>query len=236
MSTLLTNINKDGVILLSGGMDSVTLLHHLKNEYPEANIHALNIYYGQRHKLEIKYAKAHCKKLNVPFNEIKLNFIGDMTRKVSSMIDDSDIEVPNQDYNPDETPSTYVPFRNAIFAVIAASYCETNDLHNIYYAGHMGDSGANYWDCTTDFVRKINALLSMRNLLLVAPFIDIKKSDIAKIAKQYKKLDLSKTWSCYNGGDIHCGTCSTCRERILAMKEAGHVDKTEYIENPYQVK
>ena len=73
----------------------------------------------------------------------------------------------------------------------------------------------------------------MRDILLVAPFIDKTKSAIADLAKKYKQLDLSKTWSCYNGGDIHCGTCSTCRERILAMRDSGYNDKTEYLENPY---
>ena len=230
----MVNSIKDGVVLLSGGMDSTTLLYHIKNEYPDSNIHALTMYYGQRHKNEIKFAKAHCKKLDVPYYEIKLDFVSKITENVSSLVKDSELEIPNKEYDPDETPNTYVPFRNAMFTMIAASYCECNNLKNIYYAGHIGDSGVNYWDCSQEFVNMINHTLVMRDILLVAPFIDKTKTYIASIAKKYKKLDLSKTWSCYNGEDVHCGTCSTCRERILAMKNAGYKDKTEYLENPYK--
>ena len=85
----MVNKIKDGVVLISGGMDSTTLLYHIKNEYPDANIHAMTMYYGQRHKNEVKFAKMHCKKLNVPLYEMKLDFIGKMTENVSSLIKDS---------------------------------------------------------------------------------------------------------------------------------------------------
>lgn len=228
------NLKNEGVVLLSGGLDSVTLLYYLKNKYPDDEFHALNMYYGQRHKQECKFAKMHCKKLNIPYTELKLDFMAKMTENVSSLIKDSELEVPNQEYNPDETPNTYVPFRNAIFIMIAAGYCETNKLTNIYYAGHMGDNKANYWDCTEIFVQYINDVLYLREVALKAPFIRNTKEEIVKLAMNYDNLDLSKTWSCYKGTDIHCGVCSTCRERILAMKNAGYNDKTEYIENPYE--
>lgn len=222
-----------GVVLISGGMDSVTLLYHIKNLYPDATIHAITMYYGQRHKKEIFCSRYWCKKLGVSFHEYKLSFISDITKDVSSMIGASKIDVPNEEYDSTKTPSTYVPFRNAMFTMIAACYCESNNLTNIYYAGHAGDSGVNYWDCSTEYYDRMNNLLSLRGITLNAPFINMTKVDIARVAKQYKKLRLEKTWSCYNGNDIHCGTCSTCRERILAMKGAGIVDKTPYITNPY---
>ena len=227
-------LKKDGVILLSGGLDSVTLLYDLKNNYPDAELHALNMYYGQRHEQESKYAKMHCEKLNIPYTELKLDFIPKICANTSSLIKSSELEVPNQEYNPDETPNTYVPFRNAIFTTIAAGYCESNNLTNIYYAAHKGDDKANYWDCTPQFVEYMNDILYFRKVALVAPFIDKTKEEIVKVAMNYKDLDLSKTWSCYNGADIHCGVCSTCRERILAMKNAGYNDKTEYMQNPYE--
>ena len=229
----LTNNPNNGVVLISGGMDSVTLLYHIKNLYPEATIHAITMYYGQRHRKEMFYSRYWCKKLNIPFHDYKLGFIGDITKDVSSMIGASKIDVPNEEYDSNKTPSTYVPFRNAIFTMIAASYCESNNLTNIYYAGHVGDSGANYWDCSMEYYDKVNSLLALRGIVLRAPFLSKTKVDIAKVAKQYKDLHLEKTWSCYNGNDIHCGTCSTCRERILAMKGAGIVDKTSYVTNPY---
>lgn len=225
----------DGAVLVSGGMDSITLLYHLKQLYPDANIHAISLYYGQRHNQEMRYAKYWTKKLNVPFYTYKLSFVSDITKNVSSMIGASSIDVPNEEYDCNKTPSTYVPFRNPLFTMVAAMYCESNKLYNIYYAGHAGDSGANYWDCSVKYFDKMNQLLALRNMRLVAPFIELTKVDIARVAKKYPDLHLEKTWSCYNGDTIHCGTCSTCRERIMAMKGAGLVDKTQYKENPYKV-
>ena len=223
-----------GVILLSGGMDSVTLLNYLKHEYPDAEFHAINLYYGQRHKKEIEYSKYWCDKFNIKYISYDLGFLKDIVKGVSSMVSDSKLEIQNKEYDVNETPTSYVPFRNAIFTVIASSYCESNNLYNVYYAGHRGDAGANYWDCSIEFVDTINELLMMRNIKLIAPFINYTKADIAKTAKELN-VDLSKTWSCYKGGDIHCGICSTCRERILAIKEADMIDNTEYEENPYDV-
>lgn len=225
--------NYDGVVLVSGGMDSITLLHYIKNEYPVAKIHALNMYYGQRHKKEQEYCKYWCDFLNVPYTEYNLSFYYDMIKDVSAMVE-NDLEVPEKEYDPNETPVTYAPFRNLLFVIIGSIYCECHGLKKIYYAGHAGDAGANYWDTTVEFLNKTNELLAMRGIELVAPFINITKGSIAKIAKHYKDLDLSKTWSCYKGEDVHCGVCSTCRERILAMIEAGIEDKTEYKENPYK--
>ena len=225
--------NHSGAILISGGMDSVTLLHYIKNEYPEADIHAINMYYGQRHKKEQEYCKYWCDYLKVPYTEYNLSFYNDIIKNVSAMVGNNNLEVPEKEYDPTETPITYAPFRNALFVIIASAYCESNNLHNIYYAGHAGDSESNYWDCSPEFLDNINKLLEMRDIKLVAPFINKKKSDIAKLSLNYPELDLSKTWSCYKGGDIHCGVCSTCRERITAMILAGVDDKTEYKVNPY---
>ena len=226
--------NHSGVALVSGGMDSITLLHYLKNEYPDAELHALNMYYGQRHKKEQEYCKYWCDYLKVPYVEYNLSFYNDIIKDVSSMVGNNNLVVPDKEYDPNETPLTYAPFRNLLFSVISAAYCESNGLHNIYYAGHASDAGANYWDCGIEFVNKTNDLLSMRDIKLVAPFINKTKTDIARLSLNYPQLDLSKTWSCYKGGDIHCGTCSTCRERIIAMRDAGVDDKTEYKKNPYK--
>ena len=222
-----------GVVLLSGGMDSVTLLNFIKHEHPDATIHAINLYYGQRHKQEMEYSKYWCEKLNIKQSSYNLEFLKDMVKDVSAMVSESKVEVPNKEYDPNEVPATYVPFRNAIFTIVAAAYCECNQLYNIYYAGHRGDAGSNYWDCTEEFVQSINRLLFLRGIKLNAPFIHYTKADIAREAKRLN-IDLSKTWSCYKGGIIHCGVCSTCRERILAIKEAGMDDPTEYLENPYK--
>lgn len=224
----------DGIILVSGGMDSMTLMHMLKHQNPNIKLMALNMYYGQRHEIEMEYCKYNCTCLNIPYNEVKLNFYNDIIKDVSAMVGNNNIEVPNKEYDPEETPVTYAPFRNALFITIAAAYAESNGMNTIYYAAHKGDEVSNYWDCSDEFFDKMNALLSMRDIKLVAPFINIKKVDIAKIAKDIPTLDLSKTWSCYKGDKVHCGVCSTCRERILAIRDAGIEDKTEYLENPYK--
>lgn len=224
----------DGVILISGGMDSVTLLHWLKHEYDGINLHALNMYYGQRHKKEQKYCKYWCKKLEVPYTEYKLNFYNDIIKGVSAMVGNSDLTPPDKEYDPTETPVTYAPFRNALFTIISAAYCESNNLKNVYTAIHFGDAASNYWDCSKEYLDKINNLLAMRGITLNAPFVDMKKADIARTAKTLPGFKLEKTWSCYKGGEVHCGTCSTCRERILAAKEAGLIDHTVYAENPYK--
>ena len=225
---------RDGVILISGGLDSVSLLHILKHKNPDIKLYALNMYYGQRHKKEQEYCKYNCDLLNVPYIEYNLQFYNDIIKDVSAMVGNNDLEVPDKEYDPNEVPITYAPFRNALFTIISAVFCETHKLNTIYCAIHRGDSESNYWDCSPEFVTNMNSLLFMRSIRLIAPFMNIKKADIVKLGSTIPTLDFSKTWSCYNGGEKHCGHCSTCRERILSFKTCNIEDPTEYLDNPYK--
>jgi 7-cyano-7-deazaguanine synthase len=222
-------VEKSGVCLVSGGLDSMTLLNKLRYENPNMNLHALSFIYGQRHKSkELFYAKYWTRKLHIPYTIHLLKSLGDITRGVSAMIAESSIQPPDKEYDPNEEPLTYVPFRNAIFATLAASYAESNGLNTIYYAGHAGDAGSNYWDCTKAYVENINKLFAMRGISYEAPFIDITKDQICLEGKKIPGFDHSKTWSCYKGGKIHCGTCSTCLERQQSFITSGVIDKTKY--------
>lgn len=229
----MSNTKDSGVILASGGMDSMSLLHILKYNDPDGDYHVLNMYYGQRHKKEQEYCKYNCDLLKVPYTEYNLEFYNNIIKGVSAMVGNNDLLPPDKEYDPNETPVTYAPFRNMLFITIAAAYCEANNLNSVYTAIHFGDSESNYWDCTKEFANKMNSILSMRGIELRTPFVNIKKTDIAKMVKDIPTFRFDKTWSCYRGGEKHCGHCSTCRERILAIRDAGINDPTEYEDNPY---
>lgn len=214
---------KDSIIIVSGGMDSVTLLYDKQFEISLA----VTFDYGSNHnKREIEFAKIHCKKLGIQHIVIPLTFISDYFK--SSLLEGADA-IPNGHYADENMKSTVVPFRNGIMLSIACGLAESKGLKKVLIANHFGDH-AIYPDCRATFIESMNEAMAYgtyNNVNISAPYTGISKADIARIGKKLG-IDYSMTYSCYKGGENHCGQCGTCVERKEAMIAAGIDDKTKY--------
>ncbi len=214
---------KDSVIVVSGGMDSVTLLYDKKEEIALA----VTFDYGSKHNArEIAWAKVHCGRLGIRHIVIKLDFM--QKYFTSSLLEGGD-EIPEGHYADENMKSTVVPFRNGIMLSVAAGIAESNGLKKILIANHGGDHTI-YPDCRPEFIGAMDRAIAngtYEDVRIDAPYTNITKADIAKIGKRLG-IDYSETWSCYKGGERHCGKCGTCIERKEAMALAGIDDRTEY--------
>ena len=215
---------KNGLIVLSGGMDSITMLYDFQDKIKMA----ISFDYGSNHNMrEIPFAKLHCRRLKIKHYTIHLGFMHKHFK--SSLLEGADA-VPNGKYNEENMKSTVVPFRNGIMLSIAAGIAESHGLNAVYIANHAGDH-AIYPDCTPAFVDAISKAAeagTYNNLKIIAPYTNITKTDIAKKGKALG-IDYNETWSCYKGGNAHCGTCATCNERKMALRAAGIDDRTIYL-------
>ena len=215
---------KNGLIVLSGGMDSITMLYDFQDKIKMA----ISFDYGSNHNTrEIPFAKLLCRRLRIKHYTIHLGFMHKHFK--SSLLEGADA-VPDGKYNEENMKSTVVPFRNGIMLSIAAGVAESYGLNAVYIANHAGDH-AIYPDCTQDFVDAISKATeagTYNHLKIIAPYTNITKADIAKKGKTLG-IDYSETWSCYKGGNVHCGTCGTCTERKQALRMAGIEDKTIYL-------
>lgn len=216
---------KDSVIIVSGGMDSITMLH----EYKDRIALAISYDYGSNHnKKEIPFAEEHCKELGIEHITIDLSFIHQYFK--SSLLEGADA-IPEGHYAAENMKSTVVPFRNGIMLSIAIGVAESRQLKNVMIANHHGDH-AIYPDCRPEFIDAINEAAKDGTYIGVkiwAPYTNITKTDIARHGKELG-IDYTRTWSCYKGGEKHCGKCGTCVERKEALRDAGIEDKTEYEE------
>lgn len=216
----------DSIIVLSGGLDSTTMLY----EYRDSIALALSFDYGSNHNArELAFARLHCERLGIPHIIIPLDFIHQYFR--SSLLEGADA-IPEGNYNDDNMRSTVVPFRNGIMLAIAAGMAETRGLTRIMMANHAGDH-AIYPDCRQSFVDAMNQAIqagTYEGITLFTPYTNLTKADIARHGKALG-IDYSETWSCYKGGEKHCGKCGTCTERREALREAGIDDTTEYADD-----
>lgn len=214
---------KNSVIIVSGGMDSITLLYDHKDEIALG----ISFDYGSNHNArEIPFAKMHCERLGIKHITINLDFMHQYFK--SSLLDGAGA-IPEGHYADDNMKSTVVPFRNGIMLSIAIGIAESNNLDQVFIANHGGDHTI-YPDCRPEFINAIDAAATAgtyNNVKVVAPYTKITKSDIARIGKKLG-IDYTETWSCYKGGEVHCGKCGTCVERKEALAEAGIEDKTIY--------
>lgn len=214
---------KNSVIIVSGGMDSITLLYDHKDEIALG----ISFDYGSNHNArEIPFAKMHCERLGIKHITINLDFMHQYFK--SSLLDGAEA-IPEGHYADDNMKSTVVPFRNGIMLSIAIGIAESNNLDQVFIANHGGDHTI-YPDCRPEFINAIDAAATAgtyNNVKVVAPYTKITKSDIARIGKKLG-IDYAETWSCYKGGEVHCGKCGTCVERKEALAEAGIDDKTIY--------
>lgn len=206
-------------------MDSITMLY----EYKERIALGISFDYGSNHNArEIPFAAMHCERLGIKHIVINMGFMHQYFK--SSLLEGAEA-IPEGNYDEENMKSTVVPFRNGIMLSIAAGVAESNGLKYVMMANHGGDHTI-YPDCRPEFVSAMSEatrLGTYPGIEVLAPYTGITKSDIARHGKALG-IDYAETWSCYKGGEHHCGKCGTCRERIEALADAGIEDHTVYDE------
>jgi len=213
------------VHLLSGGLDSAVALKWLLKE--GHSLRCMGINYGQRHLKEIESAKMIAADSKVPFEVADLSGIQKFLSASSQT--NLSIDVPEGHYASDNMKSTVVPNRNMIMLSVAIGWAVNNKDEAVCYAAHSGDHSI-YPDCRPDFAEAVDRcaqLCDWHSVRLLRPFIEMTKTQIVKLGHELQ-VPFSKTWSCYKGGQAHCGKCGTCVERKEAFLEAGLEDPTEY--------
>jgi 7-cyano-7-deazaguanine synthase len=217
------------VVLCSGGMDSVTALYWAAREHRVAA--AASFDYGAKHNpREIPCAAAHAARLGLRHEVIALDFVD---RLFASHLLRSGGAVPDGHYAAENMKQTVVPFRNAIMLSIACGFAESVGAEGLVIAAHTGDHTI-YPDCREDFMQAMADAMRLgtyAGMQLLRPFIALTKAQIAAEGARLG-VDFAQTWSCYKGGDVHCGTCGTCVERREAFADAGIPDPTVYAATP----
>lgn len=217
------------ITIMSGGMDSVTLGYRLQAEGYDQHVVTFN--YGQRHVKELESARYFAAQLHASFDIIDVSGIQPLLR--GSALTDTEVDVPHGHYTEDNMKQTVVPNRNAIMIAIAWGIAVAEQADVVALAVHAGDHHI-YPDCRPAFVDSLNAALRIAmeghrsdGLHIYAPYLNIDKAGIATEGKRLG-VPYERTWTCYEGGDIHCGECGACVERQEAFFHAGVDDKTPY--------
>jgi len=215
---------KRAVVILSGGMDSTTLLYDIKQKGYE--VYALGFDYGQKHKKELIYAKKTCNKLKVPFKIINLKVLSELA---PSALTRKDWKIPKGHYEEEVMKQTVVPNRNMVFLSLATSFAISMKAKKLFYGAHGGDHVI-YPDCRSKFVeamKKAIELCDWEKVRLEAPYLKLHKEDILK--KGFKLgVDYKLTWSCYLGNEKACGECGVCVERLEAFNKIKKKDPIKY--------
>lgn len=217
---------KKCVAIISGGMDSITMLHDLVADKYE--VLPLTFDYGQRHVKEIEMSMYNCWLLNC---DLKVVNLGSITNLISNSALTGDTEVPHGHFEDEIMRKTVVPNRNMIMMSIAVGYAINNDCDEVFYGAHVGDH-AIYPDCRLEFVdalQKVVNICHYEPIKIHTPFINLKKRHIIQLGMKIG-VDYSKTWTCYEGKDLACGKCGSCQERLEAFKEMNIKDPLQYEE------
>lgn len=214
------------VIILSGGIDSTTLLYDISGQGYEA--YALSVNYNQKHLRELDFATATCRKLNIPHKIIDISKIG-RELLYKSALTSAEIDIPENCYCKENMKLTIVPNRNMILLSLAIGYAISLGAEDVFYGAHAGDHAV-YPDCRKDFVdamRVAAGLADWTNIKLHAPYLKLDKEGILRRGTELG-VDYSLTWTCYKGLDAACGGCGACTERLKAFDKIGAKDPIEY--------
>lgn len=220
------------VVLLSGGLDSSTVLYQAKADGCEC--YALSFDYQQRHQRELEAAKTIALSAGVQQHQV-ISF--DLGLWGGSALTDQELEIP-RDRAPsemaDSIPITYVPARNTIFLSFALAYAEALEAQRVYMGANALDYSG-YPDCRPDYIQAMQQVFQLgtkqgregNSIKIITPLIDLKKTEIIELGNQLN-VPWEKTWSCYQGGDKACGVCDACQLRLNAFRALGLTDPISY--------
>lgn len=219
------------IVICSGGLDSVSLAHKVAGEDTLKGL--LSFDYGQRHVKEVEYAAACAKRLGVPHQVVDISNVG---RALSGSALTDDVDVPDGHYAEETMKITIVPNRNAIMLAIAFGMAAAEKADAVAAAVHGGDHFI-YPDCRPGFIDAFQAMQDqaldgVARIKLYTPFVTVSKADIVTEGAKWN-TPFAETWSCYKGGEVHCGRCGTCVERREAFHLAGVEDPTEYADTEF---
>ncbi len=220
------------VILLSGGLDSSTVLYQAKADGCEC--YAISFDYKQRHRRELESARAIALSAGVKAHQI-VNF--DLTLWGGSALTDDEMEFPidrTLTEMSQNIPITYVPARNTIFLSFALAYAETLEADRIYIGVNALDYSG-YPDCRLDYIQAMQEVFRLGTkqgregnaINIVTPLIELKKTEIIQLGNKLG-VPWEQTWSCYAGGETACGVCDSCQLRLAAFEELGLKDPVSY--------
>ena len=217
------------VAIVSGGMDSVTALHHINPSFSDVIVLSFN--YGQRHLRELEAARYNAIRLGREHHVIDLP-IADLLPG-SALTDPANVPMPHGHYAEETMRQTVVPGRNAMMLSIAWGVAAAHGCDVVVAAVHAGDHFI-YPDCRPEFVRALEDALRLGTighggdkLSFFMPFQFFNKADILRIGHAIG-VDYAHTWTCYEGGDLACGRCGACRERLEAFDRHGKRDPLRY--------
>ena len=226
---MIRKTKKQCIVLLSGGLDSATVLNIALKEY---QVTALVFDYGQRHKFEISAAKKIADKYDISLRLIKI----DLGQFGNSALTD-DIEVPKNQEIGKEIPITYVPVRNTIFLSYALAYAEVNNIFDIFIGVNALDYSG-YPDCRPEFIEAFEKMANEgtkfaqgnEKIKIHTPLIDLTKAEIISTGTKLD-VDYKLTHSCYDPSldGLSCGECDACILRKEGFIAAGISDPTNYI-------
>jgi 7-cyano-7-deazaguanine synthase len=212
------------VTLLSGGMDSTTLIaFYLQSGH---DVRPISINYGQKHFKEIRSAHMIADHYNLYLERVDLSVLGQIMRSSQT---DADKAIPEGHYEEESMKQTVTPNRNMVLISIAAAYAISIGADGVAFAAHHGDH-AIYPDCRPAFVDAMRIALSECYYTLIrleAPFLGLSKQGILHYGLALK-VPYEKTWTCYKGGRVSCGRCGTCVERLEAFHQNNIPDPLEY--------
>ncbi len=221
-------VNKS-VVMVSGGIDSAALCYKAVRE--GYDVCPITFIYGQRHKKEVEFSALLCDRLGLRHRVVDISGASGLFGP--SALIDKNVDIPKvgaAEENYQTLSITVVPNRNAIFLSLAVAYSQGIGCDRVFYGAHHSDRGV-YPDCRPEFVLAFEAAERLatgnKALCIEAPFVDMDKSQVVKLGADLGVF-FEETWSCYMGLRIHCGACSSCRERKRAFLDAGVEDPTEY--------
>lgn len=217
------------VVVVSGGMDSVTLLHSAVAHTGPKRVKAISFNYKQRHAVELHMAQKQCKKLGVSHEVFDLSTLSLLAP--NSALTNHAGDVPVGHYAADNMKQTVVPNRNMVMISLALSYAMSHKYDELWYGAHSGDHTI-YPDCRPEFVAAMQAAAQLADwhpVRLEAPYLHTDKFGILTEGFALG-VDYAETWTCYRGDEERgaCGLCGSCQERLEAFKLHGVKDPARY--------
>jgi 7-cyano-7-deazaguanine synthase len=225
------NEKKKAVVLISGGLDSVTALAIARSR--GFDCHGLSVDYGQRHRSELGAARRVSKAAGIPLKILPLDL-----RAIGGSALTDELDVPECETS--GIPVTYVPARNTIMLSLALAYAEVLGANDIFIGVNAVDYSG-YPDCRPEFISAYQKMARLATragveggeMTIHTPLIDLSKAEIIRKGSELG-VDYSMTVSCYqaDGGGRACGVCDSCRIRKDGFLAAGMTDPTKYRQDP----